>query len=276
MFKSSCLPRLLAATLLVTPAAGLAGETALLPIPGDAVALDYRAYKGGFRVMELQIGLDLSEPGAYRMSMDAELVGAPALIFSYELAMRSEGRQGGEGLAPQHYRQEADSGDKDQVEWLDLAFDARGVPQVTADPDPAEEPRGQVIAPRRKGAQDLLTATLEVLRRVAFTESCDTEARVFDGRRLFDVVSEDQGTAELREGSINIYSGPARLCALTVRPLAGYRFDGRDKKNLPEKIELYLGRPSPELPEVPVRLVVHTGWGAVLVHLVGVSDQAKG
>ncbi len=268
------------------PALGLVGlclaqplaaeETALLALPGDRVALDYEAYKGGFRVMDIGIGLDLSEAQRYRVDLDGKLVGAPALLFSYQIGLDAEGRMSAEGPIPEHFRLESKSGKKKEVEWLELTFDERGLATVSGNPDPSEEPRPPVTEGWRLGAIDLLSGLVEVVQKTLVSQDCNVKASVFDGRRRFDVVFADQGLRELPKSSINLFSGQARLCQITVKPLTGYRYDGRDKKALPEEIEAYLASPAPGLPEMPVRLIVHTGWGSVLVHLVGVREGKSG
>lgn len=264
----------LALALFATPLA--AEETALLPLSGERVAFEYEAYKGGFRVMDIGIDLDLSDPGAYRIKLDGELVGAPALLFTYEIAIAVQGRMSQSGPQPERYRIDSVNGKKRKPEWLQLDFDARRVPQVSGEPLPKDEARPPVSEPRRRGASDLLSSLLKVVQDVALTGGCELEAAVFDGRRRFDVVSTDAGLRSLPKSSINIFSGEARLCEIRVKPIAGYRFDGRDTKTLPQVIEAYMAAPAPDLPAVPVRMIVRTGWGPVLVHLVGFSGGGQG
>ncbi len=274
---SGLTPALLAGLLVLAGAASpRAEETALLPIPGERLSLGYEAYKGGFRVMDISIALDLTEAERYRIGLEGELVGAPALLFTYEIALGAEGRMTEAGPAPNRFRIDSLNGRDREPEWLALDYDARGVPQVSGDPLPSEEARPPVSEARRKDALDLLSGLIAVVQQVLAQEGCDLEASIFDGRRRFDVVSADQGLRELPKSSINIFSGTARLCALTVKPIAGYRFDGRDRRTLPELIEAYLAPPAPGLPEMPVRIIAHTGWGSVLVHLVKVKDGGTG
>ncbi len=268
--------RLFAAVLLLSPVAASAEETALVPIPGERVALAFKAYKGGFRVLEVEVGLDLTEGDGYEMAVDVELVGAPALLFTYELAMKSEGQLTAEGPVPRRYRTDSINGKKRKPEWLELTFDDRGNIAVSGDPLPEKEARPKVTAGQRLGALDPITGMLSVLLQAAQAGTCNLRAPVFDGRRRFDVVLEDAGIKELPKSSINIYSGPARLCQLTVKTRAGYRYDGRDKRTLPKSLDAYLASPAPGLPEMPVRLIVRTGWGTVLVHLVEVLEPAQG
>ncbi len=264
----------LALALSVSPLT--AEETAVLPIQGEQLALEYEAYKGGFRVMEIAIDLDLTEPDSYRMGVSGELVGAPALLFTYEFEMAVLGDMSESGPQPERYRIDSVNGKKRKPEWLQLDFDARDVPQVSGDPLPKDEARPPVSEARRRGATDLLSSLLKVVQDVAVTGGCSLKAAVFDGRRRFDVVSSDAGLRTLPKSSINIFSGEARLCELRVKPIAGYRFDGRDKKNLPQVIEAYMAAPAAGLPALPIRLIVRTGWGPVLVHLVGFREGESG
>ncbi len=276
MALSTRLCRFLAVVLLLSPVAATAEETALVPIPGERVALAFEAYKGGFRVLDVEVGLDLSESGDYEMAVGAELVGAPALLFTYELAMTAAGQLTQEGPVPGRYRTDSINGKKRKAEWLELGFDERGNIAVSGDPSPEGEARPKVTAGQRLGALDPITAMLTVLLQAAAEGHCNLKAPVFDGRRRFDVVLEDAGVKDLPKSSINIYSGPARLCQLSVKTRAGYRFDGRDKRTLPRSLDVYLASPAPGLPEMPVRLIVRTGWGTVLVHLVEILEPTQG
>ncbi|MEO1191602.1 MAG: DUF3108 domain-containing protein [Pseudomonadota bacterium] len=265
------------ALLIAAPLAVPQAETALAPAdPALDLVLEYKAYKGGFRFLEVEIGMDTLQPGRYDLDLEATLVGAPALLLSYKIATQAQGRRQGQELLPERFRQDINSSSKDKPQWMELNYDERLVPEVSGDPSPEKEPRAKVSAPRRAGAYDPLTAGLDVILQLAREGSCEARVPVYDGRRRFDILAEDKGEVEMRKGTINIYSGPARLCELSVRPIGGYRFDERDRKNLPQSLEVYLAPPEPGLPAMPVRMVLRSNWGAILVHLTRVAEVVKG
>lgn len=256
-----------------TAAALAAALTFALPqAAAAATKLRYDVWSGGARVLEVALTLRQEEE-SYRVTLDALLVGVPAWFTDYRLAAEAEGRLGEAGPAPVIYRQEEVSDPKDGTKWVQLVFNADGLPTVTTDGDPASIGRGRSrITERQKlGSQDPLSAVLSLLMQTAATGTCQGAAPVYDGKRRFDLKVQDQGEGEVRKG-FSIYAGAARICGVTFHPVAGYRLDGKDKGRLPEEVKVFLASPSEGLPLVPVRMESEIEYGAVMIHLVGVTE----
>jgi len=237
--------------------------------------LDYEVWKSGFEVLRAKIDFETSPAlDRYKMELEADLVGAPALLFSYHLDLLAEGRLSQRGVEPLTYRSETLQGKREKKrEWLQMAYNAQGIPAVSGDPLPADEAREQLPAFQLRDSADPMSAIVETLFELGATGSCENVAKVFDGRRRYDLVSKGVGDTDLSKSSINIYSGPAQICELSVKQIGGYRHSGTDKKNFARKIKVYMASPAPNLPVVPVRIVAETGWGTVLIHLVKVTDR---
>lgn len=254
-------------TLHVSALAGAAAFLAASALPAAAsggAKLEYEIWAGGVRVLEAQIVMRTGE-GRYRMEMEAELVGPPSWVEEYHLKAFSEGVLGEAGPEPELYRLESQQGDDDH--WVQLAY-ADGLPLVEADTNLEKKKREPVEDSLKQDSVDPLTGLLSLVLQVAGAGSCEGLVPVFDGRRRFDVSLTDKGTGELPESRYNAYDGPTQLCAVTLEPIAGYRYSGIDKQQFPSEVILQGANIVEGMPPLPVRLETETAYGALILHLV--------
>lgn len=251
------------------PASAFVGA-ALIALQATAAAadggarLDYEVWAGGVRVLEAEIVMR-TEGGRYRMELSAELVGPPSWVEEYHLKGFSEGVVGEAGPEPELYRLESQEGDDDH--WVQLAY-ADGMPLVEADTNLEKKKREPVEDAQKQDSVDPLTGLLSLVLQVAGAGSCEGLVPVFDGRRRFDVSLADKGAGELPKSRYNAYEGPTQRCAVTLKPIAGYRYSGRDKQQFPSEVILQGASIVDGLPPLPVRLETETSYGALILHLV--------
>lgn len=161
----------------------------------------------------------------------------------------------------------------DDLETTSIAYDAAGVPTVTGDPDPSTEKREPISAAQLQEAQDPLSAGLALIMAAAAQGNCDAVAKVYDGRRRFNMVGKDLGEGKVRRNSFSPYSGPAMLCEITFKPIAGYRTNGKDRKNFPKRMVIFLARTFEGGPLVPVRMEGDSDFGAIMVHMTSITVE---
>lgn len=248
-------------------ASALVGAALLLATPAAAdggARLNYEIWAGGVRVLEAEVVMR-TEAGRYRMELAAELVGPPSWVEEYHLKGFAEGVVGESGPEPELYRLESKEGDKDH--WVQLAY-ADGMPTVEADTNREQKKREPVDDAMKQDSVDPLTGLLSLLVQVAGAGSCEGLVPVYDGRRRFDVTLTDRGESELPKSRYNAYEGPTQACAVTLKPIAGYRHSGRDKQQFPSEVILQGATIVEGMPPIPVRLETETSYGALILHLV--------
>ncbi|MDD5585986.1 MAG: DUF3108 domain-containing protein, partial [Alphaproteobacteria bacterium] len=151
---------------------------------------------------------------------------------------------------------------------------------VTPEFIPHEEPdknREIVTAEQRRGSLDPLSVILQLLGDLAVNKSCAVTEPAFDGKRRFDLRSEDKGWEDTDPQGYGMYSGKARRCDVYFKMIAGkwldrehslfWQYVDGDKGRHPFRI--WLAALSPELPELAVRVESPSAWGRIVVHLKG-------
>jgi len=208
--------RLLAALLavwLLVPASGWADRR-------ESFDLRYAMYLGGFHVADARLVYD-ADPKAYRSELRVETVGLAEALAQYRGRAWNEGRRAGaDGLRPRTYGFAQSS--RRASRTADVTFDPKtGSPIDAASTKRGRPERIEVPPELWTGAIDPLSAFLRLRRALAQPrdEDAPLSARVFDGRRLYDVelvvLGREQGRVDGREI-------PALRTELRIDPVAGF------------------------------------------------------
>ncbi len=108
---------------------------------------------------------------------------------------------------------------------------------------------------------------------------CEGEADIFDGSRRFTLYFKDRGEVQLEASRYNMYEGAARYCTGEIEPKGGkwhekprgwlsIQEQGRKKGTLPS---MWMGHVDGLSYAVPVKIMVKTDYGALMMHLVNVD-----
>lgn len=213
----------------------LAGLTALglaasLGIAAPAAAADstveatYAATLAGFPVGSGTLSFSVSSSGDYRADVDAQVRGLAAVIANRSASAATTGRTSGAQLNSRSYRLAIDGGP--QPNHVDMGFSGGAVTQLEASElrYPGWDRRIPLLPEHKRGVIDPLAAfVLPVApgRDPMAQANCDRTARVFDGRVRYDLRMVYGARMEVqgKEG----YAGPALVCAVNYKPIAGYR-----------------------------------------------------
>ena len=127
----------------------------------------------------------------------------------------------------------------------------------------------------QRDSEDALSALTQLLGRVERSGSCNTTARVFDGRRLSEIDASTRGLESLGHAAGSIFAGTALRCDFVGRMLAGFVLDrphttpGRPHHGSAWFAPLQLGGPA-----LPVRISFATDWfGDVTMVLTSATPQ---
>jgi hypothetical protein len=243
--------------------------------PGDRrVTLDYAVYIGGFRTIDIAFDARIGR-GDYRLKMDLTAEGLLNWVLEWSMSAYSEGRFGDKGVIP--VRAGHDSRWRGNMRRIRLDYRGGGPPVTEIVPPPDEDDRRPVPVEARTGARDLAGAVLSTLFTVGATNGCTHSEPVFDGRRRFDLVFEQVGRERFVPGEYSPFRGEAVKCTLRIRRIAGFRLTtSRYRWMSTGQAVVWIGRPFPDAPPVPVRLEMDTMLGALRAHLTAAARHADG
>jgi hypothetical protein len=254
--------RLIGLVVLVT--AGLIGAAG-----AQSLRLGYEAYAGGMHVMSFTVTIEESS-SAYRVATNLRTRGLADFFIGMHVNSQAFGRIEHGGLMPHRYLNQATFGRRERSMLVEPNPDGSFHVVATASREDKEE-RTPIPAASLPGAIDPLTALLRASRTVVGTGSCRQSVPVFDGRRRYDLVFNDEGDRRLTPTSYSAFSGPARLCRIRQERIGGFVKDSDDKEIGHESL-LWIASPLAGAPPVPVKLELDTSWGWLTIHL----DEASG
>ncbi len=264
--RSASIPAVIAVTLglLAQPAsaaengAGARSAEAIEP-----VRLGYTIYAGGLRALALDMRVAL-DPPRYGVQTQVRATGFLARILSFVLEARTTGMLRADGLVPAHYATANQWRERD-IRKVAMRYGGAPVPAVTAIPPARKDDRGRVPEAQRQGTVDPLTGIFDLL--LADGGACRGTARIFDGRRRYDISAEPDGREQLAASGYGIYSGPAQVCRLSVETIGGFWNTMDERKRYPDAVRIWLAEAVPGAPPVPVRLQMDTSYAAIVGHL---------
>jgi hypothetical protein len=146
------------------------------------------------------------------------------------------------------------------------------VTALTAETSATNEERVPVTDADRKGIVDPLTAMLirmEGTGEVVAADACKRTLPIFDGRRRFDLALSFKRIEQVKGGKG--YAGPAVVCAVAFRPIAGHRRDSALLDYLTDgrEIELVLAPVAGTRFLAPFRLSIASMLGNLVIEATG-------
>jgi hypothetical protein len=241
--------------------------TATAAVPVISVGLHYEAYSHGLAILGLDVTMSL-DPHGYEVRLDYRTVGLAHFLYPGEQHNSVSGVWDGERATPLHFHSSGvwrgRSNQSDIVYRNERPIVVSLIPPITNERQPVP-PALQV------GTEDTLSAMAQLARHVGETGSCDTGARVFDGKRLSQIDSRTIGTEGLEASHHSLVSGTALRCDFVGQMLAGFLF--RDMAAPPHPLHGTAWFASIEGgPPVPVRLRFQTDWfGYVTMYLTAAN-----
>lgn len=253
--------------------AGLGALATALPgiaSAGEAsIEASYAATLGGFPVGAGTLTFGLGDNGEYRAAIDARVSGLAAIVANRTAVASASGRVSGSEISSRGYRLAIEGGPISN--HVDMNFSGGAVTQVSATElrFPGWDRRVPLKPEHKRGVIDPLAAFVIAVPpgKDAMTPgNCNHTARVFDGRVRYDMRMvygarmEVQGT----EG----YSGPALVCAVNYRPIAGFRPLSPEEERFERNLEfsIWFVPVSGTSVMIPYKVVVGTPVGLLQVY----------
>ena len=197
------------------------GADATEDIPPHKQIMTYQVYAGGINAVDATMDIVYPETGNYHIMFKAKTRGFLAKLAPWWGSFESNGwRMDDKEDRPQVHKSVSSwREEKDVSEYKykrDGGFDSFKITEAGKDKTPKKLDQELV-----EGTTDALTATLQVMQSVAEGNECAGESEVFDGKRRFALVYNDDGSEALTSTGYNIFEGTAEKCTVEVRPVAG-------------------------------------------------------
>lgn len=216
------------ATLAGTTALGLAallgGGAWSAASAETSVQATYTATLAGFPVGSGTLTFAAAPNGDWRADVAAQVRGLATVVANRQATATASGRVAGGDVSSRAYNLAIDGGP--EPNHVDIGFAGNAVKSLSATElhYPGWDRRVPLLAEHKKNVIDPLAAFVLPIaagQDPMAQSNCNHTAKVFDGRVRYDLRLTYGARMEVQgqEG----YSGPALVCAVGYRPIAGYR-----------------------------------------------------
>lgn len=240
------------------------------------IQMRYGVWAGGFQALDVHLRLRFSKT-EYSAFMDAKPSGVLGRLLPWAGQYVSMGKIVNGELVPESH--EKISAWRDDSDHLKISYKNGAVVSVHE----VEKEGGKTVArdlpadpALTADSVDLVTAIVSMFRHATTKGNCDYRRIAFDGKRRFEIRFTDKGVEKLPASKRNIYGAQeARACQLELVPLAGFK-KGRqrgfykiqeDARKLGQMPRVWVAPAEADMPQIPVRMLVRSEYGAVFVHL---------
>lgn len=188
------------------------------------VKASYVATLAGFPIGSGTLDFGYGAGGDFRATVDAQVRGLATMVANRTASATATGKATGNQINSLAYQLAIEGGP--EANLVDMAFAGGAVKQLEATElhFPGWDRRVPLLPEHKKGVIDPLAAFVLPLaagRDPLDNANCERTARVFDGRVRYDLRMTYGAKMEVmgKEG----YSGPALVCAVAYKPIAGFR-----------------------------------------------------
>ncbi len=275
----------IALTALAAGGASAQGPaTGAAEVAKSAQVMTYEVYAGGINAVRAQLDVNYVDPQSYNLTLVAHTKGFLAKLVPWEGTFSTHGWRLDDGKErPELHKSTANW--RDEQDFKEYHYTKEGTFEKLVVLEPgAPAPVTEEIPPElTQGTTDALTATLEIMQKVAASGSCEGRDEVFDGKRRFALVFRHAADDMLTPTEYNVFQGRAARCEVEVIPVSGewdkkprgwmsIQEQGRDKAALPT---VWLAKIAPDGPAVPVKIRIKTEYGVLFMHLINYSGDGK-
>ncbi len=231
--RTSCSANMQSLRRLVirTGLAGLLGILGPAAIQAESLTLSYLVGWGHMTLVEAEISYSQSEIG-YHLVSKGRTRGLLDLFFSWQGQAETEGLRLKEGRRPLVHEHEGTR--KKKIRRTRVDWNGAAGPRTEAEPPSDLERVTPVPKSSIAGTSDPFTVILSLLDQLAATGRCEGEAKVWDGRRRYDLSVTHLGEEELIADRPWSYGGQAIGCALDIKRIGGFRREKPDWRSRDE------------------------------------------
>ena len=235
--------------------------------PGNAQNwnLDIKGYLSGFKV-GIASGKFTKNNDKILLEIKAETVGITKLLFPWEQTIIVEALLLQKEIKPIFYRiddlrEKTKKGHMELTFKNDLAVVTSAMPSIISDTRRKPVPKELI-----KNILDPASAIIAIGYMSGIANKCDHKIKVFDGRRRFNLLTEDMGIEELTPSVFTDSSGKALKCKFFIKKIAGY--SDKELKKHPKSGYIWLQKlENSNIMMFPVKVQMAIGKGYFVTHL---------
>jgi len=227
--------------------------------------LDIKGYLSGFKV-GVATGKFIKNNDKILLEIKAETVGITKLFFPWEQTIVVEALLLQKEIRPNFYRVD-DLREKTKKGHMELTF-KNGLAEVTsAMPSIISDSRRKPVPKELiKNVLDPASAIIALGYMSGIDNNCNHKIKVFDGRRRFNLFTEDMGIEELTPSVFTDSSGKALKCKFFIKKIAGY--SDKELKKHPKSGYIWLQKlQNSNIMMFPVKVQMSIGKGHFVTHL---------
>ena len=175
--------------------------------------------EGAFRLRQSEARYDIEG--------EARTLGPMNFFYPWKGEFSAAGAREGAARSSELFEARSSSSRGSRETRIRYQPDAPAVVEVAA--EPVNEPRTPVDPAEAAAGVDVLTAFAKIFDRAHATEGedCSVAVRVWDGVRLFEVVSKTMGPGVAPKDRPWSYSGPTLRCDISFVRIGGFPTSGR-------------------------------------------------
>ncbi len=256
-----------------TPEHGPASAApAPLPALMRPISADYEVYIGGVHLLDATAYVNL-DTKKYHMMARAQTIGIWGDWFPWETTVESEGQTAADTVHPTLHR--TTSAWKHKPKLMLLRFNEQGSVAIEPESTDAPDPKDRLADDVTNKTVDPLSGVLQLMAHYTTHDDCNATTAVFDGKRRFDLLTEDKGPVQLHTSDLSVFAGEAHKCELRFNLIAGQPKDieqrtfwvtDKGKENRPP-FTIWMGRLRPDMPPMPVMAETKSPFGYVMIYL---------
>lgn len=249
----------------------------LMPVTASSsepLKVTYGLYASGFNVVDIKGTYDLSGD-TYDLTMDLKTQGMLGSLAPWSGLIKTSGLNKGVDSTPLTHS--FASTWRGETETTAFTFDRNGALKSMAI---TEDGKTETEMPPAEVYKDNPVDMLSALLRAMNNPSCASKQPSFDKKRRFDMVFRSKGTEMLEQSKYSIYNGEAEICEIEIVPVSGkwrekprgwmsIQNQAKDNGQLPQ---LWFGKVRDDMPPIPVRFLIKTNYGAMVMHLKSVGS----
>lgn len=239
----------------------------------EPLKVTYSLYASGFNLVDID-GTYTINDDTYVMDMNLKTVGLLGKLAPWVGELNSNGINAGDKSTPLLHK--FASTWRDETETTSFKFNKKG--ELLSHVKQEDDGKIKDKMPPKEVYKDKPIDMLSAMFRAMNKDSCETIEPVLDGKRRFDMSFISKGKDTLTKSRYSKFSGETEICEVEIIPIAGKWRDkprgwmsiqnqAKGKGQLPK---LWFGKVRDDMPAIPVRFLIKTNYGTMVMHLKSV------
>lgn len=248
-----------------------------LPVQAnDTLNVTYGIYASGFNVLDMRGTYTITDD-TYDLKMDMETAGLLGRVAPWAGVIHSNGLNKDGGATPLVHS--FASTWREKIETTTFRFNKDGKLESYLLEEDDGTIKNDMPAPEvyKDNPTDMLSALFRVMNQI---QTCESTHPAMDGKRRFDMVFTSKGFDMLEQSKYSVFEGEAEICDVEIVPVAGkwrekprgwmsIQQQAKGKGQLPR---LWFGKIREDMPAIPVRFLIKTNYGAMVMHLKNIES----